>query len=197
MLEMGGIEESTSDWCCPIELVCKSDGSIRFCVDYHRINKVSKFVAYPMPQVYIEARKLAREPRCQKHSRLIALLLVYWQLASSSVPPPVALERTRFASFVRVRVRLRKRGWVCLWTDTDTCPESWQAYWFFRRIQGDTLYMCEQFGVNGTLYFYVMRTSCFMAKPRNGPHHHTHQVRLRGLVSSLVSIVCVASLNNK
>ena len=110
MLEMGGIEESTSDWCCPIELVCKSDGSIRFCVDYHRINKVSKFVAYPMPQVYIEARKLAREPRCQKHSRLIALLHVYWQLAFSSVPPPVALERTRFASFVRVRVRLRKRG---------------------------------------------------------------------------------------
>ena len=73
-------------------------------------------------------------------------------------------------------------------------------FFFFlmhRRIQGDTLYMCEQFGVNGTLYFYVMRTSCFMAKPRNGPHHHTHQVRLRGLVSSLVSIVCVASLNNK
>ena len=49
MLEMGVIEESNSDWCCPIVVVCKSDGSIRFCVEYRRVNEVPKFDAYPMP----------------------------------------------------------------------------------------------------------------------------------------------------
>ena len=45
-----------------------------------------------------------------------------------------------------------------------------------RRIQGDTLYMYEQFNVDGKLYVEVLRTSCFMTKQQNGPYHHAHQV---------------------
>jgi len=51
MLEMGEIEASHSAWCSPIVLVVRKDESMQFCVDYRRVNGVSRFVAYPMPHV--------------------------------------------------------------------------------------------------------------------------------------------------
>ena len=51
MLQLGVIEESNSDWCSPIVLVPKPDGTIRFCNDFRKLNMVSKFDAYPMPRV--------------------------------------------------------------------------------------------------------------------------------------------------
>ncbi len=51
MLELGVIEELHNDWASPIVLVPKTDGSIRFCVDYRKVNAVSKFDAYLMPRV--------------------------------------------------------------------------------------------------------------------------------------------------
>lgn len=48
---LGAIEESHSAWCSPIVLVVKNDGSIWFCVNYRRVNEVSRFDAYPMPRV--------------------------------------------------------------------------------------------------------------------------------------------------
>ena len=51
MLELGVIEELHSTWSSPIMLVGKPDRSIRFCVDYRKVNDVSRFDAYPMPRV--------------------------------------------------------------------------------------------------------------------------------------------------
>ena len=45
-----------------------------------------------------------------------------------------------------------------------------------RCIQGDTLYMCEQFDVDGKFYIEVIRSWWFMVKHQNGQYHHTHQV---------------------
>ena len=51
MLDMGIIQPSTSPWASPTVLVEKKDGDVHFCVDYRKLNLVSKFDAYPMPRV--------------------------------------------------------------------------------------------------------------------------------------------------
>ena len=47
----GVIEESHSPWVSPAVMVKKKDGSIRFCVDYRKLNAVTKKDSFPLPRI--------------------------------------------------------------------------------------------------------------------------------------------------
>ena len=90
MLAMGVIEESHSGWSSPIVLVRKKDGSIRFCVDYRKVNDVSRFDAYPMPRV----DELLDRLGTARFFTTLDLTKGYWQIPMS----PESKEITAFST---------------------------------------------------------------------------------------------------
>ncbi|UYV63208.1 K02A2.6-like, partial [Cordylochernes scorpioides] len=51
MMETKIIRPSSSPWASHVILVRKKDGSLRFCVDYRRLNKITKKDVYPLPRI--------------------------------------------------------------------------------------------------------------------------------------------------
>ena len=88
MLESGVIEPSDSPWASPVCLVRKKDGTFRFCVDYRRVNAVSRRDAFPIPNIHDALDHL----RGAKY--FAAVLSGYWQLGMTDR----ARERSAFCT---------------------------------------------------------------------------------------------------
>ena len=51
MLENHIIEPSNSDWSSPSILVPKPDGSLHFCMDFRKLNSLTKTDSFPLPRI--------------------------------------------------------------------------------------------------------------------------------------------------
>ncbi|XP_075779243.1 uncharacterized protein LOC142827525 [Pelodiscus sinensis] len=94
MLALGVVEESRSEWRSPIVLVPKPNGSVRFCIDFRKVNAISQFDAYPMPRVDVLLERLGRA----RYISTLDLTKGYWQIpltprtkAKTAFPTPFGL----------------------------------------------------------------------------------------------------------
>ncbi|CAM4686103.1 unnamed protein product [Lepidochelys kempii] len=92
MLQVGVIRPSGSAWASPVGLVPKPDGEIRFCMDYRKLNAVTRPDNYPMPRTDELLEKLGR-------AQIISTLDLtkgYWQVPLDES----AKERSAFTAHV-------------------------------------------------------------------------------------------------
>jgi hypothetical protein len=89
MVEKGVITSSQSPWSSPVVLVKKKDGSLRFCVDYRRLNAIIKKDSYPIPRIDDCIDSLAGS----KWFTTLDLKSGYWQVEMD----PTDKEKTAFS----------------------------------------------------------------------------------------------------
>ena len=100
MLAQGVIQPSVSAWSSPVVLVPKKDGTSRFCVDYRRLNGVSRKDVYPLPRINDILDTLGET----KYFSSLDLCSGYWQieLHPESRPKSAFVTHRGLHEFVRL-----------------------------------------------------------------------------------------------
>jgi len=76
MQDNGVIQPSNSPWASPIVLVRKKDGTMRFCIDYRKLNMVTKADKYPLPRIDDLLDQLGKA----QYFSTLDLAAGYWQI---------------------------------------------------------------------------------------------------------------------
>ncbi len=90
MQDAGVIQPLCSPWASPVVMVRKRDGKHRFCVDYRRLNSVTKPDTFPLPRI----DNLLDQLGAAKYFSTLDLASGYWQVPMH----PDSVEKTAFAT---------------------------------------------------------------------------------------------------
>ena len=85
MAQNGIIRQSHSSWSSPVVIVRKPDGSARFCIDYRKLNKVTKKDVYPLPRIDDILDHLGNK----SYFTTLDMASGYWQIQFSNLCPPI------------------------------------------------------------------------------------------------------------
>ena len=92
LLDKGFVRPSVSPWGAPVLFVKKKDGTLRMCIDYRQINKVTVKNKYPLPRIEDLFDQLRGASVFSKKD----LRSGYYQLRVKEVDVPKTAFRTRY-----------------------------------------------------------------------------------------------------
>ena len=95
LLDKGFIRPSISPWGAPVLFVKKKDGTLRMCIDYRQINKVTVKNKYPLPRIEDLFDQLKGASVFSK----IDLRSGYYQLRVKDIDVPKTAFRTRYGHY--------------------------------------------------------------------------------------------------
>ncbi|GFW03201.1 retrovirus-related Pol polyprotein from transposon 17.6 [Trichonephila clavipes] len=127
MLELKIIEPGESDFTSPLILVEAQGKEARPCIDYRRLNKVTRTQFFPLPNI----EELLEKVSAAKYISILNLTRGYWQIPLSPRAQRYASFVTTFGTFKPLRLPFGLKN----------------APYYFSRLMANLLRNCEDFAV--------------------------------------------------
>ncbi|GFX39040.1 retrovirus-related Pol polyprotein from transposon 297 [Trichonephila clavipes] len=127
MLELKIIEPGESDFTSPLILVEAQGKEARPCIDYRRLNKVTRTQFFPLPNI----EELLEKVSAAKYISILDLTRGYWQIPLSPRAQRYASFVTTFGTFKPLRLPFGLKN----------------APYYFSRLMANLLRNCEDFAV--------------------------------------------------